>query len=691
MTRVGLAKLKALRGRRPGRRRRKPGGRRDRALWGFGLLFVALLILGAVATPSAVAKDSAKEPNVVVLGFDGMDPLLLEEFVAKGRMPNFERLMKEGSYSPIQTSIPPQSPVAWANFITGMNPGGHGIFDFLHQDRTNYMPEFSSALVAAPDRTITLGKWVLPLAKGKVELLRKGQAFWQLLDERDVPYLVFRIPSNFPPVPSRGVSVAGMGTPDLLGTYGTFSFYTDDPTLFALEPSGGTVYRVRPQGARIDAAFHGPENTMRVDTPELTRPFVVYVDKENKNARVSVGNEVVILQEGEWSDWIEIKFDVLGPLSRVSGITRLYLKSVDPYFQMYATPININPRDPALPLASDDDFAQSLAKRIGYHYTQGMPEDTKALEWGIFSDDEFVEQTNFALAERLRMLDVLLDDYRGGFLFFYFSSIDQVSHMMWRNMDANHPAHTEDSKRHGDYIENLYARMDSVLGVVERRIPEGSTLVVMSDHGFAPYYKKFNLNTWLYQNGFMELRRPKDIGRQPLFGNVFWRKTRAFGLGINGLYVNMRGRESQGTVKSGPEYEALLQDITDKLLAYRDPESGEPPVIRVYRASEVYQGEAAGRAPDLIIGYARGYRASDDTAIGHLSEQVITPNHDKWSGDHCMAFETVPGVLLANRTLSVDNPTLIDLTATILDIYGIARPEVMTGRVLFGPVLQTSR
>jgi hypothetical protein len=476
-----------------------------------------------------------------------------------------------------------------------------------------------------------------------------------------------------------------MGTPDLLGTYGTFSFYTDDPTLMSLDVSGGTIYPVQRQGSRIDAAFHGPENSMLVDHPELTSPFTVHVDRENRSALIDLGSRDILLQEGEWSDWIEVHFDVLRPFSRISGIARLYLKTVAPYFQLYSTPLNINPRDPALPISSDPDFVKTLSKRVGYFHTEGMPEDTKALEWGMFTDAEFVRQADQVSYEQLKLLNTLLDDYRGGFLFFYFSSIDQCCHMLWRNMDPMHPAHTLESERFAGQIEELYARIDSVVAVVESRIPEGTTLIVMSDHGFAPYYKKVNLNTWLYENGYVALKDPSNVGnRDTLFRNVSWRRTRAFGLGINGLYVNLRGREAQGVVKPGAEYEELIADLTSGLLAYRDPETGTPVISRVYRSSEVYHGAEVANAPDIIVGYTRGYRGSDDTAIGGFSKQVIAPNLDKWSGDHCMAFEEVPGILLCNRPLRVQDPSLLDLSVTILDIYGVAPSKEMQGRVLFG-------
>ncbi|MCZ6766902.1 MAG: alkaline phosphatase family protein [bacterium] len=422
----------------------------------------------------------------------------------------------------------------------------------------------------------------------------------------------------------------------------------------------------------------------------MTRPFVVHIDRENETVRINVADEVAILEVGEFSEWMPIEFDVMGPFSKISGITRFYLKALEPHFQLYATPININPGDPALPISEPAGFTKNLYEKIGYYYTQGMPEDTKAFEWGIFTDAEFVKQTEIVFQERLAMLDAVLDDYNDGFLFFYFSSIDQTCHMLWRNMDPNHPGHTAENAKYGGRIEDLYTRMDSVLGSVRERIPEDATLIVMSDHGFAPYYKKVNLNTWLYENDFMTLRKPKEVGRSPLFRNVFWRRTKAYGLGINGLYVNLRGRESQGIVRP-EEYDALVDEIAAKLLAYRDPETGEQVVKRVYRADQIYDGDALGKAPDIIVGYTAGYRGGDDSALGHLSKSVISLNMDKWSGDHCMAYEEVPGIFLSNRPLAIDDPNLTDMAVTILRLYGMEPPENMVGRSVFSVETLSSR
>jgi predicted AlkP superfamily phosphohydrolase/phosphomutase len=654
----------------------------------FGLV-LSVGVLGAVVIAAVATLGCREKPkplrnarSVVVLGIDGMDPKLLDTFMAKGRMPYFEKLMHEGTYTTLTTSTPPQSPVAWSNFITGMNPGGHGIFDFIQCDHANYMPLFSSALVESPEKTITIGRYVIPLSHGRVELLRRGLAFWQILDDKKIPYLIFKIPANFPPVDCNGYSLSGMGTPDLLGTYGTFSFFTDDPSFASMDISGGQVIPVTIEANRIRTALVGPDNTLLKNNPPLERPFSVSVDPENASATIDIGGKTILLRQGEWTNWIDVDFDVLGPFKKISGITRFYLKAVSPRFMLYAGALEINPAKPALPISTPPDYAADLYRQVGYYGTKGMPEDTKALEWGVFDDREFIDQANFIFRERVKLLDTVLRGYSGGFLFFYFSTLDQTTHMLWRDFDPNHPAHTAESGPFMHQTEEYYAEIDSVVGAVQRRIPEDAVFIAMSDHGFAPFYWKFNLNTWLYQNGYISVLDPSDITGQPLFRNVFWRRSRAFGLGINGLYINLRGRDAEGVVKPGEEYDALVNEIRSKLLAYRDPATGLPVIKEVYRREDVYQGAEVKNAPDLIVGYNRGYRCSDESALGEFSEEVITPNLSKWTGDHCMATDVVPGIIASNRRLLVDDPALTDIAATVLRLYGITPPKNMIGRPL---------
>ena len=639
---------------------------------------IMLLAILLVAAPAAAAEL----PSVVVLGIDGMDPDLLRQFVAEGRMPNFERLMREGSFLPLGTSIPPQSPVAWSNFSTGMDPGGHGIFDFIHRDPTTYEPVFSAADVIEPGRTLAVGDWLLPLSGGGARQLRSGETFWQILDRAGVPCTVIRVPANYPPVPTRARTLSGMGTPDLLGSYGTFTLYTNDEQWRGARASGGRIIRVEVENQRACATLTGPPNSLRRSRPNLTREFCVDVDDAHDAARITVGDEQVLLHPAEWSSWVRVEFEAMPPFRTLSAICRFYLRSVSP-LQLYVSPLNIDPENPALPISTPKHYARDLARRVGPYYTLGIAEDTKALEAGVFSDAEFVTQTDTLLAERDRMLDAVLKDYRGGMLFFYVSTVDQSCHALWRNADVAHPAHASADTSFAGRFARLYEEMDVTLGKVRQGAGPDATIIVVSDHGFAPYYRKVHLNTWLYQNGYLALVRPDEAGQHPLFGNVFWRRTRAYAAGLNGLYVNLVGRESKGIVSRGPEYDALIDELVSKLLAFRDPETGDAVVTEVARTRDVYHGPEAARAPDLIVGYNRGYRSSDDSALGTVTSDLITPNLGKWTGDHCMDHRLVPGVLVTNRSVAVADPTLLDMPVTILALFGVPAPPQMTGRALW--------
>jgi predicted AlkP superfamily phosphohydrolase/phosphomutase len=649
---------------------------------------LCLVLLLMFAAAPASAKDV---PSVVVLGIDGMDPDLLARFMSEGHMPNFERLMKEGSFSKLGTSIPPQSPVAWSNFSTGMDPGGHGIFDFIHRDPKTYQPVFSAADVIEPGRTLSVGDWELPLSSGGARQLRKGETFWQILDRHGVPCTVIRVPANYPPVPTHAHTLSGMGTPDLIGSYGTFTLYTDAEFWQGARASGGRIVTVKVENHHVCATLTGPPNSLRKSRPDLTRDFCVDIDEEHDSARITVGNEVRLLHAGEWSDWVRIQFDAMPPFKKLPAMCRFYLRHVTPSLELYVSPLNIDPEHPALAISTPPDYARDLSRRVGPYYTLGIAEDTKALEAGVFTDREFVTQTDTLLAERGRMLDAVLSDYRGGFLFFYISTIDQSCHALWRNSDPAHPAHAQADTSFAGRFRVLYEDMDAMLGKVRARVGENATIIVLSDHGFAPYYKKVHLNTWLYQHGYLALVRPDEIGQHPLFDNVFWRKTRAYAAGLNGLYVNLIGREGQGIVSAGKEYDGLIDDLVAKLLAFRDPENGEPVITEVVRTHDVFHGSEVAKAPDLIVGYNRGYRSSDDSALGTITADLLTPNLGKWTGDHCMDHRLVPGILVTNRKLTVSGPDLLDLPVTILSIYGVKAPPQMSGRALWTSATSSGR
>ena len=646
--------------------------------------FLLLAASGLMIASCVRPKGEAGGRKVIVLGIDGLDPQLLHRYMQDGRMPNFQRLEHEGSFRELRTSIPPQSPVAWSNVITGMNPGGHGVFDFIHRDPNTMLPEFSMARVEAPAHSLSLGDWVIPLSSGKATLLRRGKAFWQILDEHGVPATVLHIPANFPPAESRSRTLAGMGTPDMQGTYGIFSFYTDDPLDEGGERSGGHVYPVEVQGHRVSAKLFGPPNTFRKGAPQVTVDFTVWLDPTEPVAKVIIQDQEILLREGEWSNWVQVKFSLLPGLESATGICRMYMKQLNPFFKLYISPVNIDPSQPALPLSTPANYANELWKQVGFYYTQGIAEDTKALSDRVLTDGEYLQQARIVLAEQLRFFDLELARLQAGLLFVYFSSLDQNSHMFWRTFNQSSPAYDpEVAAKYSGALEWFYEQMDQMLGKALAKVDGNTTLIVMSDHGFAPYDRSFNLNTWLLDNGYIALKSERGNRLGDLFADVDWLHTRAYGLGLNGLYLNLRGREHWGTVAPGAEAEALQNEIRDKLLAVRDPVTGLAPITRIDKAQDAYSGDRVREAPDLVVGYNRGFRAGWNTVLGEFTSEVLEPNNEPWSGDHCIDYTLVPGVLLSNKRIEMQTPALTDIAPTLLAEYGIAKPKNMVGQSLF--------
>jgi predicted AlkP superfamily phosphohydrolase/phosphomutase len=642
----------------------------------------SLLSLGALGLPAGCSVNRASAPSrkMIVLGFDGFDPTILGRLVRAGQMPNFARVLEGGDSRPLGTTNPPLSPVAWATFTTGVNPGGHGIFDFVHRDPETMTPYLSTTRAEAPGQTIKLGDWVIPLSSGKIRLLREGKPFWQTLEERGIPTRIVHAPANFP-AEGAGHQLSGMGTPDLQGTYGVYSFFTTDTSMKAGAQSGGEVFHVRMANHRVNAKLLGPRNTFRADAPQSGADFTVFVDPSNAVVKIALQDQAVLLKRGEWSGWMPVKFDLVPYMQSVSGIVRFFVKETHPHLKLYASPVNIDPANPALPISTPHDYAHELSCELGSFYTQGMAHDTKALSNGVLDDDEFLQQAELVFEEHGKLWDYELARFRRGLLFLYTDRVDQLAHMFWRAMDPDHPLHSTANNRHAGIIEKAYRDMDVLVGKALARVDSDTTLMIMSDHGFAPFYRSVDLNAWLKKEGFLQTAAGKPAGDGPL-DQMDWATTRAYGLGLNGLYLNLRGREAHGIV-GRPETDRLLTDISERLLQLKDPKTGQNVVKRVYRAQEIFSGEARALAPDLVVGYARGYRVSWGSVLGSISDEQFSDNSDKWSGDHAMAAETVPGVLVTSRKVTAATPGLADLAPTVLEEFGVPKPSVMEGRSIF--------
>ena len=640
-----------------------------RSLPRIALLSLAGLSLAGVA--GCGSSEAGESPRrVIVLGFDGLDYELTGELMAQGRLPNFSRLAATGGdLQALGTSIPPQSPVAWSSFITGLDPGGHGIFDFVHRDPETLTPYLSTSRTHEPDRVLELGKYCLPLSGGGVELLRHGTPFWEVLGEHGVETTIVRMPADFPPSATADREISGMGTPDLVGSYGTFSFYTSE-LFFDPDVSGGEIYEAWPEEGVVEAELHGPPNPLLCDGGDVTAPFTVYVDPEDPVVKLVVGDEERVLAVGEWSDWVPVEFDLI-PTQTLKGMVRFYLQSLDPEFQLYVSPINFDPLAPALPVSHPGGYAEELARATGRFYTQGMPEDTQALKGEILSREDFLAQAELVREEMTEQYHYVLDQFDRGLLFYYMGSADMVSHMLWDSLDPTHPAYdAEEDARFADVIPTVYERLDEMVGYTLDHMPPGTLVVVMSDHGFTSWRRSFHLNAWLAEHGYLVLTDPEGVEGAGLF-DIDWSRTRAYGLGINGLYVNLEGRENNGIVPPS-ERAALVREIAEELLAEVDPKTGRPAITRVYPRDETFHDRGhIDIGPDLIVGYAKGTRNHSDSALGELAREVYSDNLTDWPGSHLMDHETVPGILLSNRPLSQPAPDLESLAPAILHEFGV--------------------
>jgi hypothetical protein len=463
------------------------------------------------------------------------------------------------------------------------------------------------------------------------------------------------MPVNFPPVRCQCQELSGMGTPDLQGTYGTFTLFTDDPSAVTEDVAGGRIVRVNLQGSDAVLTLDGPVNSLRRDRSKTKIDIVVHVDPAASAARFDLPGERVILKQGEWSEWLRVAFPLI-PAFNANGIIRIYAKELQPRLQIYVSPINIDPSRPELPISNPANYSRELARAIGPFYTQGIAEDTAALRRGVFRLDEYLAQSRKVTEEQLALLRYSIRNFRGGLFFQHLLGIDQNSHMLWG--------------KHEPELLQTYQRIDEAVGWVREHAAD-ATLIVMSDHGFAAFDRAFHLNTWLYREGFLSLDDPYSTGADELFAHVDWSRTQAYALGLNGLYLNLRGRERQGIVEPGDSAQRLLRVISRRLLEYRDPQSGGQVVSDMYAPRELFHGGAMAMAPDLIVGYSPGYRCSWESALGAVPAETIEDNRDAWIGDHCIAARHVPGVLVTIGQTRLTNPKLADVTAEILREFGV--------------------
>jgi predicted AlkP superfamily phosphohydrolase/phosphomutase len=598
-----------------------------------------------------------------VLGIDGLDPNILEKLMDAGDLPTFSGIREAGSYRRLATSNPSQSPVVWSTIATGSNPGNHGIFDFITRKPENYLPVHSIVKVNPKNIFTRRSSMFLPV--------RKGNPFWVITSQAKIPTAVIRWPVTFPPEEVCGHMLSGMGVLDLKGSVGRYIFYMTGNV--SKDPDRkGDVIPISSDGEAIKTIIPGPNNS-RV-------PMEISIAEEHSSATITVDGKSYTLKQGEWSDWIQLRFR-FGPPRHVSGNCRFYLDSIKPQLRLYLSSAQVDPEKPAFPISHPDEYAAELAHDIGSYSTLGIPEDTNALSDGYLDDEAFLSLCDGIMIEREKMLWHELEHFKEGLLAFVFDTTDRIQHIYWSTRDPEHPAYDGvHAKKYPNIIEDYYKRMDKILRKVLESVDQQTVICILSDHGFTSFRRAVHLNSWLVQNGLMVLRRPaQDNQGDPLFKNVVWEKTKAYALGFSSIFLNLRGREGKGIVNPGQEAGHLKKEIANVITSLRDPKTDKQVVRNVYMREDLFSGPYVNDGPDLVVGFEPHYRASWQTAIGGVPPIILEDNLKKWSGDHIVDAQCIPGIFLINRKISFLHPSIVDIAPTILACFQIPQPKSMEG------------
>jgi len=631
-------------------------------------------------------KIKPKIKRLIVVGLDGQDPRITDRLMKEGRLPNFAKLAEQGSYTRLTTTYPSISPVAWSSFSTGTSPAKHNIFDFLDRDPKTYLPRISSAKIGSVDRFMKIGKWRIPLQKPELRLLRKSRPWWSILGEANIWSTVLRVPITFPPDKFYGAELSAMAAPDLLGTQGTFMLFTTRPS-DAKFKEGGVRVPVTLDNDRMEATLEGPPNMFLEGDPALSTPLVAELDRAANKTKLFVGDETRELAPMELSDWIPLSFKA-APGIKVKGLARMMVTEMNGHFSLYVAPLSIDPEKPAMPISHPNYYSTYLAKRVGPYTTLGLAEDTWALNEDVIDDGTFLQMAYDIDKERQDMFFTSLERLKRGSLVCVFDGTDRIQHMFWRYTEKGHPAaRGKEDAPHRNAIEELYEHNDRLVGKVMGKMKDGDVLMVCSDHGFASFRRGINLNAWLLKEGYLHLKDGAD-GTNEWLTEVDWSRTKAYALGLAGMYLNIEGREAQGIVKPGKEVEALKAEIVEKLSGLKDDNpseggSGEVGIREAFDTAKLYQGPYLRNAPDFLIGYNNGYRTSWDCATGVVAGPVFEDNEKAWSGDHCIDPRLVPGVFFCNRKIDVENPAIIDIAPTALELFDLRPPKHMEGKPLF--------
>jgi predicted AlkP superfamily phosphohydrolase/phosphomutase len=575
----------------------------------------------------------------VVIGLDAFDPSRFERLSESGKLPHLTKYVELGGYAQLDVSLPPQTEVSWTSIATGLNPGAHGIFDFVHRDPATYTPYVS---LLPTERGLLGTKFVPPFEVATIfdEVARQGfsaTALWW--------------PATFPArAESLARTIPGLGTPDIHGRLGVGTLLSVDAergdglqkTSFEpLEKQEADRYKGRLKGPTVKKVWGSQESALEVAVDVI----------DDSTVRVKLGDHSVELVEGVWSPILDLSFRA-GLLFSVRTLTRVIVTQVRPAVTLYVLPLQIHPLRSPWQYAMPPSFAKGTWKECGPYLTLGWPQDTTGLEEGCITDRQFLALCGHIFETRERILMHHLRTFEEGIIASVFDSLDRIQHMFWYSRP--------------DIVDEWYVQLDGLLGRVERHLEDlgqgEADIFVLSDHGFTDFDYKAHLNRWLIEQGY--LKPAEDLGTGNL-QDVDWSQSQAYAVGLNSVYLNLEGREGNGVV-SPDQKEALLNQIRRDLMHWQGPDERSV-VQQAWSVSEVFAGPFTPYGPDLVVGFSTGYRASSETGLGEWGSASIEPNRDHWRADHCVAPQVVPGVLFSNQDIShYAHPSYQDIPSLVI-------------------------
>jgi predicted AlkP superfamily phosphohydrolase/phosphomutase len=622
---------------------------------------------------------SKDKKRVIILGFDGLDPVLTKKWMDAGLLPNFSRLRESGTFSPLTTTNPPETAAAWAAFSTGMNPGKTGVFDFVIRDPRTYTP--LPGLITL-ERDPQGGP-------PRPKCARQGNGMWKIVGDYGLEATVLNLPVTWPPDRFNGQLLSGMGTPDITVGGGRAAYYSTEITQ-PEERFSVRMVSITSRGGIIDTHLYGPQ--------DQTIPLKFEIDPATKTASLHIQGKIVSLRERHLSDWCEVRFKTEN--AEVLGMCRFCMLASAPEVEIYCSPIQVHPAKPVFPISTPPSFAVDLYDALGPYRTQGREVDIFNLQENIVDDDVLLEDTFLALEERERMTNYFIRENPKDLLISWFGVVDTTQHGYWRFIDPQHPLYTQEgAQKYGDAIQRVYQWLDGMVGRMLEVIHDEAVLMIASDHGCTDWRRSVDFNNFLMKEGFLYLL-PEDQGpAQPKTAwnrlgsvdgvpltRVDWSRTKAYAIGCGKIYLNLVGREGSGIVNPGAEAVALEDEIIARFMAWRDPENGKPVVSKVYRSRDVQWGPYMSNASDLIVGLQPGYRVAFSSIRQITTGEPLRDNNKKISGDHISVdYELVPGTFLSNVpfNLSTGRPHILDIAPTALVYLGLEVPADMDGHSLW--------